>query len=82
MAKGVFPIDKLQSIQTPFYYYDADLLRKTLRAINDVTTGITHHPSSPPVGGGRGGAFNLQGRLLQQGHNKGVYIRNRKKLIQ
>ena len=35
MAKGVFPIDKLQSIQTPFYYYDADLLRKTLRAIND-----------------------------------------------
>ena len=35
MAKGVFPIDKLQSIQTPFYYNDADLLRKTLRAIND-----------------------------------------------
>ena len=35
MAKGIFPIEKLQSIQTPFYYYDAELLRQTLRAIND-----------------------------------------------
>lgn len=35
MAKGVFPVEKLQSIQTPFYYYDAELLRQTLRAIND-----------------------------------------------
>ena len=35
MAKGNFPIDKLQSIQTPFYYYDAELLRQTLRSIND-----------------------------------------------
>lgn len=35
MAKGKFPIEKLQSIQTPFYYYDAELLRQTLRAIND-----------------------------------------------
>ena len=35
MAKGNFPIDKLQSIQTPFYYYDAELLRQTLRNIND-----------------------------------------------
>ena len=35
MAKGQFPIEKLQSIQTPFYYYDAELLRQTLRAINE-----------------------------------------------
>ena len=35
MAKGIFPVEKLQSIQTPFYYYDAELLRQTLRAIND-----------------------------------------------
>ena len=35
MAKGIFPIEKLQSIQTPFYYYDADLLRQTLRTINE-----------------------------------------------
>ena len=35
MAKGTFPIDKLQQLQTPFYYYDAELLRQTLRTIND-----------------------------------------------
>ena len=35
MAKGIFPVEKLQSIQTPFYYYNAELLRQTLRAIND-----------------------------------------------
>ncbi len=34
MAKGKFPVEKLQSIKTPFYYYDADLLRQTLLAIN------------------------------------------------
>ena len=34
MAKGVFPINKLQHIETPFYYYDAELLRQTLRCIN------------------------------------------------
>ena len=35
MAKGQFPIEKLEKIQTPFYYYDIELLRKTLRIIND-----------------------------------------------
>ena len=35
MAKGIFPVEKLQSIQTPFYYYDAELLRQTLRSINE-----------------------------------------------
>lgn len=34
MAKGVFPINKFQQLQTPFYYYDTELLRKTLQAIN------------------------------------------------
>jgi diaminopimelate decarboxylase len=33
--KGLFPIDKLNTLQTPFYYYDAELLRQTLRAINN-----------------------------------------------
>lgn len=28
-----FPIDKFQTIETPFYYYDAELLRQTLRTI-------------------------------------------------
>ena len=32
--KGRFPINKFQEIETPFYYYDTDLLRDTLRAIN------------------------------------------------
>ena len=29
-----FPIDKFKKIETPFYYYDCDLLRETLQAIN------------------------------------------------
>lgn len=32
--KGVFPIDKFNETDTPFYYYDTDLLRETLRTIN------------------------------------------------
>ncbi|MCH5306859.1 MAG: diaminopimelate decarboxylase [Prevotella sp.] len=32
--KGIFPIDKFERIETPFYYYDAALLRQTLRTIN------------------------------------------------
>jgi len=32
--KGIFPIDKLEQIQTPYYYYDMELLRATLRSIN------------------------------------------------
>ena len=33
MTKGNFPIDKLNRIATPFYYYDAELLRQTLYTI-------------------------------------------------
>ena len=33
--KGTFPIDKFQEIQTPFYYYDTTVLRKTLKTINE-----------------------------------------------
>ncbi len=32
--KGTFPIEKFQEIQTPFYYYDTALLRKTLQTIS------------------------------------------------
>ena len=35
MGKGKFPIEKLQAIQTPFYYYDTEVLRQTLRTINE-----------------------------------------------
>ena len=31
--KGTFPTDIFQTLRTPFYYYDADLLRQTLDAI-------------------------------------------------
>jgi len=32
--KGKFPLDKFAQLRTPFYYYDTDLLRQTLQAIN------------------------------------------------
>jgi len=32
--KGKFPVDRFQTLRTPFYYYDTELLRQTLRAIN------------------------------------------------
>lgn len=35
MGKGKFPIERFQEIRTPFYYYDAELLRQTLRTINE-----------------------------------------------
>lgn len=31
--KGIFPIDKFQSLRTPFYYYDTKVLRDTLNTI-------------------------------------------------
>ena len=34
MTKGKFPTAKFQDIQTPFYYYDTEVLRETLRIIN------------------------------------------------
>ena len=33
-----FPITKFESIKTPFYYYDTNLLRQTLQAITDETS--------------------------------------------
>lgn len=32
--KGTFPVDKFREIQTPFYYYDTNLLRNTLNEVN------------------------------------------------
>lgn len=34
IMKGTFPINKFREMETPFYYYDTNLLRETLRAIN------------------------------------------------
>lgn len=43
MIKGKFPIDKFEAIETPFYYYDIDLLRETLRAIRQQTENKNYH---------------------------------------
>lgn len=40
--KGIFPLEKLQKIETPFYYYDTALLRKTLEEIKKQTAS---HPA-------------------------------------
>ena len=34
MGKGKFPIERFKDIETPFYWYDTDVLCKTLEAIN------------------------------------------------
>lgn len=35
MLTGSFPIDRFQTIPTPYYYYDLDLLRRTLQVVAD-----------------------------------------------
>lgn len=40
MTKGQFPTDRFQQLQTPFYYYDTELLRQTLQTIRQETA---HH---------------------------------------
>ncbi|MDR3057594.1 MAG: diaminopimelate decarboxylase [Prevotella sp.] len=37
MTKGNFPVEKLKGIETPFYYYDTDLLKKTLKIVKEET---------------------------------------------
>ena len=32
--KGTFPINKFRELETPFYYYDTNLLRETLKTVN------------------------------------------------
>ncbi|KAA6345187.1 Diaminopimelate decarboxylase [termite gut metagenome] len=36
--KGIFPIHEFQSLKTPFYYYDTNILRGTLTCLNKETT--------------------------------------------
>lgn len=43
MIKGVFPIDKFKRLTTPFYYYDIDLLQKTLDVLNAETKKYGYH---------------------------------------
>jgi len=37
MIKGTFPVDRFQTLDTPFYYYDMELLRATLDTIKRET---------------------------------------------
>lgn len=39
MIKGQFPVEKFQSLETPFYYYDINLLRETLEAVKKEVEG-------------------------------------------
>ena len=43
MIKGTFPVDKFREWQTPFYYYDLDLLRKTLELVCSETANYGYH---------------------------------------
>lgn len=41
--KGSFPVEKFKELQTPFYYYDTDLLRKTLSAAGSAADKYGYH---------------------------------------
>lgn len=43
MTKGNFPVEKLKGIETPFYYYDMDLLKKTLKIVKEETKKYGFH---------------------------------------
>ncbi|MDU1892337.1 MAG: diaminopimelate decarboxylase [Dysgonomonas sp.] len=43
MTKGNFPVEKLKGIETPFYYYDMDLLKKTLKTVREETKKYGFH---------------------------------------
>lgn len=43
MTKGNFPIYKFNFIETPFYYYDIDLLKQTLKSIQSETKNKPYH---------------------------------------
>jgi diaminopimelate decarboxylase len=41
--KEKFPLEKLKEIQTPFYYYDTDLLRSTINAAQNAAGKYNYH---------------------------------------
>ena len=43
MMKDIFPIDEFNELQTPFYYYDIDLLNKTLSAAKEAADKYSYH---------------------------------------
>ncbi|MDR1742744.1 MAG: diaminopimelate decarboxylase [Dysgonamonadaceae bacterium] len=43
MIKGTFPVDKFNRLDTPFYYYDIALLRRTLETISNEVKDKNYH---------------------------------------
>lgn len=43
MLKGTFPTEKFKELQTPFYYYDIDLLKKTLAVVKAESEKYGYH---------------------------------------
>lgn len=43
MIKGAFPVEKFKKLDTPFYYYDMELLRNTLETIKKETENRPFH---------------------------------------
>ncbi len=43
MIKGIFPIDKFETVETPFYYYDLGLLKQTLTTVNLLAGSFGYH---------------------------------------
>lgn len=41
--KGIFPIDKFKELQTPFYYYNTELLRETLALVRTEADKYGYH---------------------------------------
>ncbi|WP_106830903.1 diaminopimelate decarboxylase [Parabacteroides pacaensis] len=41
--KGIFPIDKFKQLQTPFYYYNTELLRETLALVRQEADKYNYH---------------------------------------
>lgn len=43
MLKGTFPLEKFKALQTPFYYYDINLLRETLNQVKTEAGKYNYH---------------------------------------
>ncbi|MDR1624191.1 MAG: diaminopimelate decarboxylase [Tannerellaceae bacterium] len=43
MLKGTFPIEKFKTLQTPFYYYDVELLKETLNVVKSEAGKYNYH---------------------------------------
>ena len=49
--KGTFPVNKFRELETPFYYYDVNVLRETLSCINKEAgpRGACRHAGRKPL---------------------------------